>query len=85
MKETKNNNDDDDEYKEDTSKHQDGNKSVDNCETLDTLRNESFINTTKEEEALIERLITMNFKLHLKQYVINIVTSCGKKMIYLEK
>ena len=36
-----------DEYKEDTSKHQDINESVDNPETSDTSRNESVINTTK--------------------------------------
>ena len=62
---------DDDEYKNENSQHQDGNESV--------------INTTKEEEALIKRLITMNFKHHVIQYVIDIVTSCGEKMIELEK
>ena len=75
MKDTKNTNNDD-EYKEDTSKHQDGNERVDNPETLDTLRNESVINTTKEEEALIKWLMTMDFKLHVTQYVIDIVTLC---------
>ena len=80
MRDTKNTNDDD-KYKEDTSKHQYGNKSVDNPETSNTLRNEIVINTTKEKEALIKRLMTMNFKLHVIQYVIDIVTSCGKKMI----
>ena len=45
------NNNDDDKYKEDTLKHQDGKKSVDNPESLDTSLNEKFINTTKEEEA----------------------------------
>ena len=39
----------DDKYKEDTSKHQDGNESVENPETTDTSRNESVLNTTKEE------------------------------------
>ena len=38
---------DDDKYKEDTSQHQDGNKSVDNPETSDTSRNESVINPNK--------------------------------------
>ena len=45
-KDTKNTNDDD-KYKVDTSKHQDGNESVDNLETLDTLRDDSIIKTTK--------------------------------------
>ena len=42
-----NNNNDDDEYKDDTSKHQDGNKCVDNPETSYTLRGESVIKATK--------------------------------------
>ena len=46
-KDTKNTNDDD-EYKEDTSKLQDHNERVDNPETSDTLRDDSFINKTKE-------------------------------------
>ena len=46
-KDTKNTNDDD-KYKEDTSKHQDGNGRVDNPETSDTLRDESVIKTTIE-------------------------------------
>ena len=46
MIDTKNNNDDD-KYKEDTSKHQNGNKCVDNSETSDPLSNEGIINTTK--------------------------------------
>ena len=37
----------DDEYKEETSKLQDGNESVDNPETSDTLRDDSIIKTTK--------------------------------------
>ena len=84
MKDTKNTNYDDN-YKEDTSKHQDSNECVDNPEPLDTLRDESVIKTTKEEEALIKWLMNMNFKLHVIQYVIGIVTLCGKKMIELEK
>ena len=80
VKGTKNTNDDD-KYKEDTSKHQDGNEIVDNPETSDTSRNESVINITKEEAALIKRLMTMNFKHHVIQYVIDMVTSCGEKMI----
>ena len=43
-----NNTNDDDKYKEDTSKHQDGNGRVDNPETSDTLRDESVIKTTIE-------------------------------------
>ena len=35
------------EYKEETSKIQDGNESVDNYETSDTLRGDSIIKTTK--------------------------------------
>ena len=68
---------DDDEYKEDTQQHQDGNESFDNPETLDTSRNESVVNTTKEEEALIKQLMSLNFKHYLIQYVIDIFTSCG--------
>ena len=45
-KNTKNTNYDE-EYKEDTSKHQDGNESVDNPETSDTLRDDSIIRITK--------------------------------------
>ena len=50
------------EYKEDNSQHQDGNKTV--------------INKTKEEEALIKRLMSMNFKQSFILYVIDIVTFC---------
>ena len=39
---------DDDEYKEETSKLQDGNESVDNSETSDTLRDDIIIKTTKK-------------------------------------
>ena len=45
-KDTKNTNEDD-KYKEDTSKHQDGNKRVGNPETSDTLRDDSVIKATK--------------------------------------
>ena len=72
---------DDDEYKEDTSKHQDVNECVDNHETSDTLRNKIDINTKKEEEPLIKRLMTMNFKPHVIQYVIYIISLCGGEMI----
>ena len=77
-KDTKNTNDDD-KCKEDTSKHQDGNERVDNPETLDTLRDGIFIKTTKEEEALIKRLMTMSFRHRVIQSVIDIVTLCGGK------
>ena len=60
--------------KKDTSKHQEGNKRVDNPETSDTLRDESVIKTTKEKESLIKRLITMYFKHHVIKYVIDIGT-----------
>ena len=47
---------------------------------------ESVIEKNKEEEeALIKRLMSMNFKQNDVQYVIDIVTLCGKKMIELEK
>ena len=82
---TRKNTNDDDKYKEDTSKNQDSNECVDNLETSDTLRDESVINTTKEEEASIKRLMTTNFKHHVIQYVIDIVTLCWEKMIELEK
>ena len=74
-----------DENKDETSQRQDSNEIVDNPETIDTSRNESVINTTKEEEALIKRLMSMNFKDRVMQYVIDIVTSCGGEMIELEK
>ena len=48
VKETKNTNDDD-KYKEDTSRHQEGNESVDNPETSNNSLNKSVINTTKQE------------------------------------
>ena len=67
-----------DEYKEDTSKHQDGNESVDNPEISDTSRNESFFNTTKKR-ALIKPLIFTDFKHHVIHYVIDIVSLCGEK------
>ena len=59
------NTNDDDEYKQDNLKNQDGNESVDNPETSDTSRNESVINTTKEEQALIKRLMYMDYKHHV--------------------
>ena len=77
LKDTKNTNDDG-KYKDDISKNQDSNESVDNPENSDTSRNEIFINKTKEEAALIEWLITMNFKHHVMKYVIDIVTTCGE-------
>ena len=40
----------DDEYKEETSKIKDGNKSVDNSETSDNVFDDSIINTTKKEK-----------------------------------
>ena len=61
-------------------KNQDGNGSVDDPETSDTSRNECVINTTKEEEALIKRLMTMNFNHRVIQYVIDIVTLCGENL-----
>ena len=73
----------DNKYKYDVLKHQDGNENVDNHETSDSSCNESVINTTKEEEVLIKRLMYINFKHHIIQYVIYIVTSCGGKIIEL--
>ena len=61
---------DDDEYKKDTLQHRYGNESVDNTETSDT--------TTKSEEALIKRLVYMNFKHNFILYGIGIVTLCGE-------
>ena len=57
------NTNDDDEYKEENLQHQDS--------------NESLINTTKEKDALVKRLMSMNFRKNVIQYVIDIVTSCG--------
>ena len=64
---------------EDTLKLQDSNERVDNTETSGSLRDESVINTTKEEESLIKRLINMNLKHHVIQSVIDIVTLFGEK------
>ena len=47
--------------------------------------NESVFNKTKEEEALIQRLMSVNFKQNFIQYVKDIVTSCGGEIIELEK
>ena len=58
-KDTQNTNDDE-EYKEDTSKHQDGNECVDNPENSDTLCDNNVINTTKEEEALLNSCLISN-------------------------
>ena len=52
----------DDKYKDDTSQHQHGNESV--------------INTNKYKEAFIKRLMSMNFKQHVIQYV---MLPCGEK------
>ena len=71
-------------YKGDTQQHQYGNEIFDNTETIDTSHNECVINITKEEEALIKWLMSMNLKHHLIQYVIVIVTSCGGKLIELD-
>ena len=60
-----------DKYKEDISQHQDSNKIV--------------INKTKEYESFIKQLTSMNFKQNVIKYVIDIVISCGGKMIELEK
>ena len=75
----------DDKYKEETSKLQDGNESVDNSETSDTLRYDHIIKTTKKIEALIQWLRTMNFKYHGINSVIYIVPLCRGKMIELAK
>ena len=40
---------------------------------------------TKAEEAFIKRFTTMNLKLHVIQYVIEIVAFCEDKIIELEK
>ena len=61
---------DDDKYKDNHSQHQDSNKSI--------------INTTKEEESFIKRLMSMNFKHNVIKYAIDIFILC-KKMIELEK
>ena len=81
-KDTKNANDND-KYKEDTSKLQDSNERVDDPKTSDTLLDDSVIKTTKYEEALIQRLMTMNFKHYVMQSMIHIVTLCGGKVVEL--
>ena len=73
------------ERSEETSKLQDGNESVDNSKTIDTLRDDIIINTTKEEEALIQLLMNMIFKYHVIKYVMDIVSLYGDKMIESEK
>ena len=62
-----NNKDIDDEYKDD------------NSQALNS--NESVINKIEEEEALIERLVSINFPLEVVNYMIVHIISCGKKMI----
>ena len=62
-------------------KLQDGNESVDSSETSDTFGDDSIIKTTKEEESLIQQLMTMNFKYHVIQNMIDIVSLRGQKMI----
>ena len=59
----------------------DGNESVDNSETSNTLHGDSIIKTTKEEETFVQWLMTMNLKYYVIQSVIDIVSLCGKKMI----
>ena len=61
----------DDKHKENNLQHQDGNESV--------------INRTKEEGALIKWLLYMTFKQNFIQYVIDIVTLCAGGVIELEK
>ena len=70
----------DDKYKDEDSKIQEGNESVDDSETLDTLLDDSITKTTKEEEALIQGLMTMNFRFHLIQSVIDIFFVCEGKL-----
>ena len=60
------NTNDDDKYKEYNLQHQHGNETV--------------INKTKEEAALIKRLISMNSKQSFIQYVIDIDTSSWEKI-----
>ena len=45
---------------------------------------EIFINKTKEYKALIKRLVSKHFNKNGIQYVIDIVTLCGRGMIELE-
>ena len=60
-----NNEDNDDKYK------------YDNSQALNS--NESVIKKTEEEEALIKRLISMNFPLKVVNSVIGTISSCGGK------
>ena len=71
----------DEEYKEETSKIKEGNESVDNSESSDNLLDDSIIKKTQKREALIQRLITMNFKYHVIHSLINIVPLSGGEMI----
>ena len=75
----------DDEYKEETSKIQEGNESFYNYETSDALRDEIIIKTTKKIEALIQRLRTMDFKYHVIHSVIGIVSFYGGKWYNWQK
>ena len=58
------------------------NKNIDEEYKYDNLQhqqsNETVINKTKEEEALIKRLISMNTQRKFIHYVIGTITSCGK-------
>ena len=66
-----NNEDNDGEYKDD------------NFQALNS--NESVINKTEEEEALIEILASMNYPTKVVNYVLGTISSCGKKMIKFER
>ena len=75
------NTNDNEKYKKGTSKRQGGNESFDNPETADTSRNKIVINTTKEEESLIKRLMSINFKHHVIKYVMDVFTLCREEII----
>ena len=62
-----NNEDKDDEYKDENS--------------ADLKNDESVINKTEEEEALIERLMSMNFQLKVVNYVMVAIILCEQNMM----
>ena len=61
------------------------NKDIDNEYKYENLEdhnsNESVINKTKEEEAFIKMLMSMNFPLKVVNSVIGNISSCKKQMI----
>ena len=65
------------------------NKNIDEKQKDDNLQalnsNDSVINKTEEEKALIELLMSTNFPLKDVNHVIGTISSCSKNMVEFEK